>query len=71
MTDKLQRLVSRKVAQLQLITPRHTTELRPAQGGVLGFAMPSQFIVGKDRESVAQAVKALGWRKAASVMGQA
>ena len=26
--------------------------------------MPSQFIVGKDRESVAQAVKALGWRKA-------
>ena len=25
--------------------------------------MPSQFIVGKDRESVAQAVKALGWRK--------
>ena len=26
--------------------------------------MPSQFIVGKDRESVAQAVKPLGWRKA-------
>ena len=26
--------------------------------------MPSQFIVGKDRESIAQAVKALGWRKA-------
>ena len=26
--------------------------------------MPSQFIVGKDRESVAQNVKALGWRKA-------
>ena len=26
--------------------------------------MPSQFIVGKDRESVAQAVKALGWRTA-------
>ncbi len=26
--------------------------------------MPSQFIVGKDRVSVAQAVKALGWRTA-------
>ena len=26
--------------------------------------MPSRFIVGKDRESVARAVKALGWRTA-------
>ena len=26
--------------------------------------MPSQFIVGKDRESVTEAVKSLGWRKA-------